>query len=546
MPTLESLDTPYRARKAVLLARVSSKEQEAGYSIEAQKHRLETYCLRHDLTIIKSFEITESSTNGDRKKFMELIAFIKTQKQPIALVADKVDRVQRSFKEYPLLDSLIQEGKIELHFNTENYIIHKDSVSQERLMWSMGVIMAQSYIDSMRDNVKRSIDQKIRLGEWISTAPIGYLNTKDERGRSTVTPDPDRDILVQRLFREYATGAYTLEELTQRSKTWGLTNARGKKKGFLNRSHIHQILNNPFYYGMMRVKGKHYPHKYMPLISQDLFEQCQAVFKSYHKKPFRWAGKDYVFRGLITCATTGKVVTADTKTKTYANGKTASWTYLRCWNPDNPKKMQWVREEAVLEQVEAVLKQLYIEPETLQAVTRYVRDTDKTERHFHKTQIETHHKEQQKIQNRLEGLMDLVLDGLITKDEYEAKKHNLRKKLRDIALQIEDHHKGDENFKDTLLALLNMAANAHDIFTGSTTAEKRRFINFLFANLQLKGITLCYTLQKPFDMFVNVQSCQEWRALIDTMRTKGTLRNIITEAFEPALPTLTGDFIDSI
>jgi hypothetical protein len=37
----------------------------------------------------------------------------------------------------------------------------------------MGVIMAQSYVDSMRDNIRRAIDQKIRNGEYTGLAPLG-------------------------------------------------------------------------------------------------------------------------------------------------------------------------------------------------------------------------------------------------------------------------------------------------------------------------------------------------------------------------------------
>lgn len=81
-----------KARKAIILARVSSKEQEEGYSIDAQKHRLETYCLRRNLNVIKTFEITESSTMGDRRKFMAMIKFVRAQREPIAIVADKVAR----------------------------------------------------------------------------------------------------------------------------------------------------------------------------------------------------------------------------------------------------------------------------------------------------------------------------------------------------------------------------------------------------------------------------------------------------------------------
>lgn len=245
------------ARKAVIFVRVSSREQEEGYSIDAQKHRLEVYCARRGIEVLRIFEIVESSTKGDRHKFLDMVKFAGSRKEVIAIVADKVDRVQRSFREYPLLDDLVQRGKIELHFNTENYVIHKESMSQERLMWSMGVIMAQSYVDSMKDNIRRSFDQKIRLGEYVSKAPIGYLNKREENGRSIIMVDPVRGPLITKLFKEYATGLYTLSEMVTKAEAWGLyNNVRGNKP--VIKSHFHCILNNPFYYGTMRIKGQTY------------------------------------------------------------------------------------------------------------------------------------------------------------------------------------------------------------------------------------------------------------------------------------------------
>lgn len=89
-----------KATKAVILARVSTDEQEKGYSIDAQLHRLKEYCARKELEVIESFTVVESSTRGERKQFHEMMTFVKRQKQCIAVVADKVDRVQRSFKEF--------------------------------------------------------------------------------------------------------------------------------------------------------------------------------------------------------------------------------------------------------------------------------------------------------------------------------------------------------------------------------------------------------------------------------------------------------------
>ena len=63
--------------------------------------------------------------------------------------------------------------------------------------------------------------QKLRMGEWISAAPIGYLHinngSKHDRGKNEIVIDKMRAPLIRRLFEEYATGAYTLS-LTLRKR----------------------------------------------------------------------------------------------------------------------------------------------------------------------------------------------------------------------------------------------------------------------------------------------------------------------------------------
>lgn len=523
-----------RATKAVILARVSSKEQEEeGHSIEAQKHRLETYCQRNGLQILKVFELVESSTVGDRTQFMEMIKFVKRSRETIAVVADKIDRVQRSFKEHPMLDALIQSEKIELHFNSENYVIHKNSVSQERLMWSMGVIMAQSYVDSLRDNVKRSIEQKIRQGEWISFAPFGYQNIKNNK-RGDVVIDTERAAIVKKMFKTYAKGCHTLEEIRLKTLEWGAKN-RGQSGSNLSKSQIYQILTNPFYYGQMMVKGQLYDHRYEPLIEKNLFDQCQAILKGWNKKRFEWAGKEFVFRGILTCATTGRMVTADTKKKTYVSGKTAEWTYLRCFNPEQPNKVMWVREELVLRQIENLLNDIHIPSPLLEQLKSYIRQTHKNEKEFIARQLSELQKEYQLIQSRLDRLMDLLLDGTIDKSDFDIKKTILRAKQIEIENQITAQRHGDDGFKDSLISILTVLSNSQELFKSSQTAEKRQILNLVFANLQLKGTSLCYSLRKPFELMVNVGGMEEWLALIDTLRTDLVQRALIISAADTFL-----------
>src|SRR5271169_5753859 len=105
--------------KAILLARVSSKEQEEGQSIPAQERRLREYAERKGLIVDQVFKITESSTKDTRKEFEKILVQIRKSKEIIALVADTIDRVQRSFKESVVLEELRKEGKVEIHFMRE-------------------------------------------------------------------------------------------------------------------------------------------------------------------------------------------------------------------------------------------------------------------------------------------------------------------------------------------------------------------------------------------------------------------------------------------
>ncbi len=497
------------AKKAVILARVSSKEQEDGHSIDAQKHRLHEYCQRKELQVLRVFEIVESSTRGDRKHFMEMLAFAKRYKEPIAIIADKVDRLQRSFREFPLLDDLIQRGSIELHFYSENAIIHKDSRSSDRTMWSMRVLLAQSYTDSMSENIRRSMEHKRRIGEWAGSAPIGYVNARDEFGKSIIIADDVRAPIIVRIFEEYATGAYTLSEITSKAKEWGL---RSKKGMYLQKSVIHRLIQHQFYYGEMKIKGEIFVHRHETLIPQWLFQKCQEVRLGHHKKPFKYAEKEYIFRGLLTCAVKGRVVTADTKIRKHENGTTSEWTYLRCWKSENPEKQMWVREEKIIEQVEDVLRRIGIRnKEFLNDTIAYIKETNQLKKEHHSVEVGQLKKEHTEIQGKLDRLMDLRLEGEISKEEFEAKKCRLKDRQYELSQLVLTYDKADDEFTKRMEMILNLAHEAPKIWSSSTIPQKRELLNFLFANLQLKDGSLCYTLRKPFDSFLNNDDCPKWR-----------------------------------
>jgi len=307
--------------QAVIFARVSTREQENGYSIEAQIKRIKIYCEHKKIPILKQYTVTESSTRGERAKFFEMVAFVKKQQSPIAIVCDKVDRLQRSFNEYTLFVDLVNNRGVQLHFVTENEIIQQDSNGHDYLKYQFGIMLAESYVKQLSDNVKRSMRAMPEKGEYPHFAPVGYINQRTDRHNTTIVEDPIMGPIVRKIFRDYATGLYSLADITKMANDLGFMTVR---KTQAHKQTIINLLNNPFYYGYMRFYNKLYRHKYECLITKKQFDACQTIL---HQKSAPKNRKIIdVYRGLIHCKNCGRLITPDPKTNRY--GK--QYTYLLC------------------------------------------------------------------------------------------------------------------------------------------------------------------------------------------------------------------------
>ena len=65
-------------KKAVLYARVSSKDQEReGFSIPAQLKYLREYAQRNQIEIVQQFVDVETAKTAGRKQFSEMLRFIE-------------------------------------------------------------------------------------------------------------------------------------------------------------------------------------------------------------------------------------------------------------------------------------------------------------------------------------------------------------------------------------------------------------------------------------------------------------------------------------
>jgi site-specific DNA recombinase len=195
-------------RRGVQYARVSSKEQEQGYSILAQQELLGSYGSQLNLSV-ESFSDVETAKTVGRPGFNAMVSYLRKHPDCRVLLVEKTDRLYRNFKDYVTIDEL----DLEIHFVKENVVLTKDSRSSDKFMHGIKVLMAKNYIDNLSEEVKKGLRTKAAQGLWPSFAALGYLNTRRENGKRIIVPDPVLGPIVAQIFEWFASGEYVEEDV---------------------------------------------------------------------------------------------------------------------------------------------------------------------------------------------------------------------------------------------------------------------------------------------------------------------------------------------
>ncbi len=180
----------------------------------------------------------------------------------------------------------------------------------------------------------------------------------------------------------------------------------------------------------------------------------------------------------------------------------------------------WVREDKIIAQMEEALERISIkDPELMTAAIAAIKDVNKAKQDSHNREVGMLKKEHTDIQKKLYRLIDLMAEGVLHPNDYRTKREEYKNRQHELISLIGIYDDADNAFGETMEKLVKVAAGAHSSFTGSNIEEKRELLNFVFSNLQLKGATLCYKYEFPFNRFENMGSCSEWRCKSPTYRT---------------------------
>lgn len=110
---------------------------------------------------------------------------------------------------------------------------------------------------------------------------------------------------MRTIFEEYSKGTYTYESLANYINSKGFVTRSGKQA---IPQLIEKIIRNPLYCGIIKVWDMEYQGKFEPIVSEELFDQCNGKKKS--KNLIRKANNpDFPLRRLVLCGICHKPLT---------------------------------------------------------------------------------------------------------------------------------------------------------------------------------------------------------------------------------------------
>ena len=424
-------------QKFFLYARKSTDtEDKQVLSIEAQLTELRAYAKQENLEITDEFIEKQSAKMPGRPIFNELLQRVEDGESS-GILAWHPDRLARNSVDGGKIVYLLDCGQLQmLKFPTFWF----ENTSQGKFMLSIAFGQSKYYIDSLAENTKRGLRQKVRRGEFPGPAPLGYMN--DIRTK-TIVVNRKRSVFVRQACELYAKNNSRLADISDFLAKKGITTKSGKR---LSKDRVKRILVNPFYYGHFRYAGEVHEGKHQPVITKKLFDQVQEVLKQ-RGRPQKAKKQPQIFCGLLSCGTCGMAVTCEYKVKKQKNGNVHEYIYYRCTKKHKTIKCPepCIRQEELGRQISALLQTVSLPANWAAKLNEMLENDEKLAAQSCAAFVQEGRITIQSLQSKLQRLLDSYLDQDIEREIYVSKKAELmssKKSLEERITKLEQKQTG--------------------------------------------------------------------------------------------------------
>ena len=502
--------------KAVIYARVSTKEQASSLSLPTQVEACRDYCARHRFDVAHVFvEKGESAKTANRTEFQRMLSYCRRQRDHVHyLVVYALNRFARDqFDHYAVRAHLHKLG-VTLRSVTEPI----DESASGKLMEGILASFAQFDNDVRSERTTAGMIQALRRGQWTFQPPLGYLKKLTAGGERTLRHDPERAPLIRRAFEAIARGA-TAASALDRANGNGLTNRRGDP---VSRQTWSKLVTNPLYYGRIQVPKWNIDVRgsFEPIISEDLFLDAQLVLsgRAHGARTHRRSHEDFPLRHFIKCDFCDTPMTA-----AWSRGKTGSkYGYYRCRNgcqgqsaPKSKLERRWID----------YLGSLRPSPEFLQIFEATVLSTWRDTTQEAEAQRKVLQERVAKLQAKKDRLIEVyVYQQAIDKDTYERENLKASEALTLAEMELRDARLEELDVESLLEFAKHLALHADRLWMEAAHEDRQQLQACLFPEgIRYRNGTV-----------LNSATCPIFNNLAAVPQPQATM--VSPTGFEPVLP----------
>ena len=410
---------------------VSTENQaKEGFSLPEQKERLEALCKFKGYKIYDYYTDAgiSAKTGNHRPEFDRLIEDAKNKKIN-TIIALKLDRLSRSIYDWENLLKTSEKYGFDLVCANDDI---NTTTANGKMVTRIMMSLSQNEIERTSERTKDGMAGAIKKGHIPAVCPIGY-----KRVDKKLVPDPLTKDIVIRIFNLYFEGnSYsTIANIFNKEKVLDKTDWRDVR--------ILKILSNEIYKGDY-VSGKtlnkpvYYENVVEPIVSKELWENCQAQKKKNQKNYMRT--QTYIFLQKLRCPKCGRILAGGAPHKIKAD----KWYfYYRCEDCKNN-----IKEETIEKSVKKLLSDIL---EYDNVVNEFFLPVLKSKLDNPKQELE---KELKSLNNKKDRIRKAYIDSIFTEEEYKNELELIENQIKDINSKLIENLQAEQlNFttEDILL-----------------------------------------------------------------------------------------------
>jgi len=450
-------ESPDMVRSAAIYVRISRDEDADGPSLSTQEKMCREYIAKEKpgWKIIRVFSDEESGKTDKRPGFMDLMDAIDEGKVN-AVVCLHLDRFSRDIHDILKYFRKLEQGGVFMAFADEHFDF---STPEGKMHFHFLAVFADWYIKNLSRETKRGKKNIVDSGYQNNQVPFGYARVPDQKIPQLVPAEAEA---IRQAFEIYALGNHTDAKIADWLNDQGFSTRKGKD---WSKDSVRTTLQLDYYYGAVKHLSVLYPGLHEPIVDRELFERAQKIRKEHFARPRTSTTRFeriFLLNGLVRCATCRRTLRAHGIREKYRYYREVS--FLR-GDQCEDSRLQ-VHADEIEEQVGELIERFALPGSWQQEIQEALDASDKEQENKGK---------RLDLEGKQRRLADLYADGMISKENYEARRDRIKIQLEMIAPPN----------ADMLISSGKKIESFRQVWKLATMEDKREIVRMVFEWIEI-------------------------------------------------------------